>query len=66
MTQTVPARLSIVTIGVADSTRSAAFYDQLGWEHCSFSMDEIVWFRTADSYYNRNSPVGGDGRITIP
>jgi hypothetical protein len=28
--------------------------------------DEIVWFRTADSYYNRNSPVGGDGRITIP
>jgi uncharacterized protein len=50
MTQTVPARLSIVTIGVADVARSAAFYDKLGWERCSFSMDEIVWFRTADSY----------------
>ena len=50
VTQTVPARLSIVTIGVADVARSAAFYDKLGWERCSFSMDEIVWFRTADSY----------------
>ena len=49
-TTTVPARLSIVTIGVADVARSAAFYDKLGWERCSFSMDEIVWFRTADSY----------------
>jgi hypothetical protein len=66
MTQTVPARLSIVTIGVADVARSAAFYDQLGWARCSFSMDEIVWFRTADSCYKRDFPVGADGRITIP
>jgi hypothetical protein len=28
--------------------------------------DEIVRFRTADSYYNRDFPVGADGRITIP
>jgi predicted lactoylglutathione lyase len=47
---TVPARISLVTIGVADVARSASFYEQLGWERCASSMDEIVWFRTADSY----------------
>ena len=47
---TVPARISIVTLGVADVDRSAAFYEELGWERCASSMDEIVWFRTADSY----------------
>src|SRR5258706_14048416 len=46
----VPARISIVTIGVSDVARSAAFYDALGWERCASSMDEIAWFRTADSY----------------
>jgi uncharacterized protein len=46
----VPARLSIVTIGVANVARSAAFYDAIGWERCTSSMDEIAWFRTADSY----------------
>ena len=45
-----PARLSIVTIGVADVARSARFYEALGWQRCASSMDEIAWFRTADSY----------------
>jgi len=47
---TIPARISIVTLGVGDVGRSAAFYEQLGWERCASSMDEIVWFRTADSF----------------
>lgn len=47
---TIPARISIVTIGVADIARSAAFYQALGWERCASSMDEIVWFRTAETY----------------
>ena len=47
---TVPARISIVTLGVQDVARSARFYEALGWERCRSSMDEIVWFRTADSY----------------
>ena len=47
---TIPARLSIVTIGVADVARSVPFYEALGWERCSSSMNEITWFRTADSY----------------
>lgn len=46
----VPARISIITIGVEDVTRSVRFYEALGWERCSSSMDDIAWFRTADSY----------------
>ena len=47
---TVPARLSIVTLGVEDVARSVRFYEALGWERCPSSMNEIAWFRTADSY----------------
>ena len=47
---TIPARLSIVTLGVRDVAQSVAFYEALGWERCASSMDEIAWFRTADSY----------------
>jgi predicted lactoylglutathione lyase len=46
----IPARMSIVTIGVQDVARSVRFYDAIGWERCASSMDEIAWFRTADSY----------------
>jgi catechol 2,3-dioxygenase-like lactoylglutathione lyase family enzyme len=45
----IPARLGIVTLGVADLDRSAAFYAALGWERCTSSSDAIVWFRTADT-----------------
>ena len=45
----VPARLSIVTLGVGDLARSVAFYESLGWERASSSMDEICWFHTADT-----------------
>jgi predicted lactoylglutathione lyase len=46
----IPARLNIVTLGVADVARSARFYEALGWQRRASSMDEIVWFATADSY----------------
>jgi uncharacterized protein len=46
----VPARISIVTLGVDDLARSKAFYEALGWELASSVGDEICWFRTADSY----------------
>ena len=45
----VPARLSIVTLGVEDLGRSRRFYEALGWRVTSGSSDEIVWFATADS-----------------
>ncbi|AUY49410.1 VOC family protein [Streptomyces sp. CB01881] len=44
-----PARISIVTLGVADLDASARFYEALGWRRSSASSPEIVWFRTADS-----------------
>jgi hypothetical protein len=46
----IPARISIVTLGVQDVARSSEFYEAIGWERCRSSMDEIVWFRTADAY----------------
>jgi catechol 2,3-dioxygenase-like lactoylglutathione lyase family enzyme len=43
--------LGIVTLGVRDLAASTAFYERLGWERCSSSMEgEIVWFRTADTH----------------
>jgi predicted lactoylglutathione lyase len=47
---TVPARLSIVTLGVADVALSVEFYERLGWERCASSMAEIAWFRTGETY----------------
>jgi uncharacterized protein len=41
---TVPARLGIVTLAVADVARSCEFYEGLGWERASSSMAEIAWF----------------------
>ncbi|MEX0762927.1 MAG: VOC family protein [Dehalococcoidia bacterium] len=47
----VPARMSIVTLGVADLEAAKTFYEALGWEPASSSVPgEITWFRTADSY----------------
>jgi uncharacterized protein len=46
----VPARISIVTLGVDDLPQSKAFYEALGWEIAGSAGDEICWFRTADSY----------------
>jgi uncharacterized protein len=46
----IPARISIVTLGVRDLPRSVAFYGAIGWQRCASSMDEISWFRTVDSY----------------
>lgn len=47
----VPARLSIVTLGVTDLDRSISFYEALGWERAASSIaGEICWFRLTGSY----------------
>jgi catechol 2,3-dioxygenase-like lactoylglutathione lyase family enzyme len=47
---TLPARLSIVTLGVADLERSIAFYEALGWQRRASSIEgSIAWIGTADS-----------------
>ena len=74
----IPARISVVTLGVADVARSVAFYSALGWERCASSQDAIAWFRTAGSYLGvfgadelahdaalAGSSRGGFGGITL-
>ena len=47
---TIPARLGLVTLGVADLDRSVAFYEALGWEKATASIEGVIqWFRTADT-----------------
>lgn len=42
----IPARISLVTLGVRDVPRSKAFYKALGWE-AAIDMDDFAVFRTA-------------------
>ncbi len=46
----VPARLSIVTLGVSDLPRSRAFYERLGWAVTESSNPDICWLRLTGSY----------------
>ena len=41
----VPAHLSLVTLGVADVARSTAFYEALGWHRSGASQDEITFIQ---------------------
>ena len=43
----VPARISLVTLGVADVARSTAFYESLGWRRSSTSLPVITFFNTS-------------------
>jgi uncharacterized protein len=41
----VPARLTLVTLGVADVARATSFYEALGWRKSSASQDEVSFFQ---------------------
>ena len=44
---TVPARVSLVTLGVADVARSTAFYQAMGWEPSAASVaGDVTFFRS--------------------
>ena len=68
---TIPARLSIVTIGVSDLAASVAFYEALGWTRSSASNGGISWFSLTGSAIglfpldelaaDANVPLGGGG-----
>ena len=46
----LPARLGLVTLGVADLARSIAFYEALGWQRATSSIEGVIcWFATADT-----------------
>lgn len=40
----VRQRLSMVTLGVADVTRSTRFYESLGWRRSPASQDDVITF----------------------
>lgn len=44
---TLPARITVATLGVSDLARSTRFYLALGWELAPNSSSEISLFRTA-------------------
>ena len=46
----IPPNFSIVTLGVADLGRSAAFYAALGWEQRGDPAVGITWFRTSGTW----------------
>ncbi|MGO4782916.1 VOC family protein [Cryobacterium sp. W22_MBD10_FK3] len=46
----IPANFTIVTLGVADLTRSIAFYSGLGWEQRGDPSAGITWFRTSGTW----------------
>jgi uncharacterized protein len=47
----LPARLSIVTLGVADLARSIAFYEALGWQRRASSVPGVIaWFGLGGAY----------------
>ena len=41
----IPARVNLVTLGVADLTRSRAFYAALGWRESSASQDDVAFLQ---------------------
>ena len=65
---TIPARISIVTLGVEDVARSVRFYEALGWERARSSMTEIAWFRTADTWLGIFGwhDLAADAQLTEP
>jgi catechol 2,3-dioxygenase-like lactoylglutathione lyase family enzyme len=50
MPSDVPANFSIVTLGVTDLDRSAAFYRALGWEQRGLGSPGITWFKTSGTW----------------
>ena len=41
----VPSRLTLVTLGVADVARATSFYEALGWQRSSASNDDVSFFQ---------------------
>ena len=41
----LPARINLVTLGVADVARATAFYESLGWRRSPRSQDTISFFQ---------------------
>jgi len=45
----IPARISLVTLGVSDLERSGAFYDAVGWERVG-DNEGVIFYRMAGAH----------------
>jgi uncharacterized protein len=60
----VEQRLSLVTLGVADLSRSRAFYEALGWTTRAKPDDDVVFFQAGGmivALWGRNELAGDSG-----
>ena len=58
------ARISVITLGVADVPRARAFYEALGWPLSGEPEDQVAFFRNAGStlaLYATRRHRGGSG-----
>jgi predicted lactoylglutathione lyase len=63
---TLPARISVITLGITDLERSVRFYEALGWRHSPSSVEsEIYWFTTVDSVLGLwpHEKLGADANV---
>ena len=69
-------RVSLITLGVRDVARAAAFYEALGWRRAAESLDEIVFFQLPGqvlALYGRDmmaedlgrEPAAGPGALAL-
>ena len=69
-------RVTLVTLGVRDLSRSRAFYERLGWTSGAAPDDDVVFFRTAGTVlalWSRErlaedsgvEDIGGWGGVTL-
>lgn len=63
------AHVSLITLGVADLARTTAFYEAIGWEPSSASVEGVVTFlrggTVALGLYGREA-LGEDARVELP
>lgn len=63
-----PARLSLVTLGVADVDAAARFYERLGWTRSSASLRQVAFFDlggTVLSLFGR-ADLAADAGMPLP
>jgi len=65
----VQARVSVITLGVADVPRARSFYQALGWPLSGEPQDGVAFFKNAGSrlaLYSREAMAAEAGRAAAP
>jgi catechol 2,3-dioxygenase-like lactoylglutathione lyase family enzyme len=57
----VEQRISLVTLGVDDLSRSRAFYEEMGWEGAEQPDGEVCFFQAGGMVFGLWTALGGHG-----